>query len=273
MTYVEWMNLISAGENKQGNITKADCHEIIRSLSFKSYEAKYKIQYIWLAEYLGIEGNTILKILEEPPEDTIFILVVEQVEAILTTIISRTQIVRVPALPDEVIEAALAKKYDMEGPELRRISRIADGNFNTGIQMAEGGYAPTELSVVEWLRICYSKGKKNDAPSIDNMLAFVSTFAELGREKQKNFFKYSLYYLRECISLKNGLNCKLEGEEKESASRLLPILEPIQVYHFQQLINNAHYAIERNGAPKLVMVSTCIKMSRIFTGEFQKELA
>ena len=105
----DWLQFIGA-ENKQGNITAYECNDIIRKLSLKSFESRYKILLMWLPEYLGNAGNKLLKLIEEPPEDTLFLLVAENESLILPTILSRTQLVKIPALDIKDIEAALIER-------------------------------------------------------------------------------------------------------------------------------------------------------------------
>ena len=104
MNIVEWIAFLDS-ENKQGNITANECDQIVKQHSLKHYEGKYKIQIVWMAEYLKKEGNKLLKIIEEPPANTIFILIAENIEEILVTILSRTQLIKFSRLNDKIIES------------------------------------------------------------------------------------------------------------------------------------------------------------------------
>ncbi|MFM2305639.1 MAG: hypothetical protein RLZZ367_308, partial [Bacteroidota bacterium] len=160
MSVNDWLQSIEA-ENRQGNITVRECHEIIHSISMKTYESAYKIQIIWLAEYLKEAGNTLLKIIEEPPANTFFILVVENIEMILNTVISRTQLVKVGAIDDEDVKNALLERFEMDEGAARRIARISDGNFNAALGFAAGEENANDKLLHKWLVCCYNLKHKN----------------------------------------------------------------------------------------------------------------
>src|SRR6201992_237006 len=122
----DWLQFIGA-ENKQGNITAQECNDIIRKLNLKSFESKYKILIMWMPEYLGNEGNKLLKLIEEPPPNTLFILVDENEELILPTILSRCQLVKIPQLAAKDIEAALVERSGVNTTQARQIAAICEG--------------------------------------------------------------------------------------------------------------------------------------------------
>src|SRR5690606_19290640 len=131
----DWLQSIQA-ENKQGNITTEECNDIFRKLALKSYEAEYKILILWMPEYLGAAGNKLLKIIEEPPEKTLFILVAENEEKVLGTILSRTQLVKIPALDNQLVAEALQSRSNLPEQEALQIASLADGNYREAIQLA-----------------------------------------------------------------------------------------------------------------------------------------
>src|SRR5882757_7737905 len=124
----DWLQFIGA-ENKQGNITAQECNDIIRKLSLKSFESGYKILLLWMPEYLGREGNKLLKLIEEPPPDTLFILVAESEGEILSTILSRCQLVKIPSLEPADIEQALLLKKACTGEQAKQIANVSEGNY------------------------------------------------------------------------------------------------------------------------------------------------
>lgn len=263
---IDWINFLGKGDNKQGNITKGDCHETIKKLSLKTYESPYKIQIIWLAEYLGLEGNTLLKLIEEPPKDCIFILVVENIEQVINTIISRTQIIKIPPIDDQEMKAHLIQKYEISEDNAKKIVRIADGSFSTALKLLDGDENTNDELTMMFLKCSFKKAyKQPDAAKLMDIM--IATFATLGREKQKNFCKYALFYLRECLLLQQGRNTKLEGAELDYAKKTIAYIQPDQFEKIHLLINRLHYHIERNAAPKSQMMSTIIQTSRILAGE------
>lgn len=262
----DWINSLSKGENKQGNITKADCHETIKKMSLKPYESPYKIQIIWLAEYLGLEGNTLLKLIEEPPNDTYFILVAEQAELILNTIISRTQIIKIPAIEDADMVAALKDTQQCDEELARNIARIADGNMSLAYKMVEGEENNHEqLNSLFWKAAFKKAYKQSDAAASIDVVC--TEFAALGREKQKNFCKYALFFLRECLRLEQGLDTRLEKEELDYAKRSVKYMPEGSIASIQSVLNRLHYHIERNAAAKIQMMATLLQVARILAGE------
>ncbi|MEI6311822.1 MAG: hypothetical protein WCP57_06160 [Bacteroidota bacterium] len=266
ISVIDWINFLGKGDNKQGNITKGDCHETIKKLSLKTYESPYKIQIIWLAEYLGLEGNTLLKLIEEPPKDCIFILVVENIEQVINTIISRTQIIKIPPIDDQEMKDHLMGKYEISEESAKKIVRIADGSFSTALKMLDGDENTNDELTMMFLKCSFKKAyKQPDAAKL--MDSMIATFATLGREKQKNFCKYALFYLRECLLLQQGRNTKLEGAELDYAKKTIAYIQPDQFEKIHLLISRLHYHIERNAAPKSQMMSTILQTSRILAGE------
>ncbi len=263
----DWLQSIGA-ENRQGNITVRECHEIIRGMNMKTYESAYKIQIIWLAEFLKEAGNTLLKVIEEPPANTIFILIVENVEMILNTIISRTQLIKVNAIEDTDVKDALLKRFEMDENAAKRIARISDGNFNVALNYAEGEENANDKLLHRWLVCCFKLKDKNSADNSSKLFEWVEEISKIGRENQKIFLKYALFFLRECslISL-YGNSEKLDGEELKFATGLSTKLEPNQLEALSKILNQLYYHIERNGNPKILFVSNSFKIASVFKNE------
>ncbi|MCW3126382.1 MAG: polymerase subunit gamma/tau [Bacteroidetes bacterium] len=267
MNVNDWLGQITT-ENKQGNITVNECHEIIKGMSLKTFESKYKIQIIWMAEYLREAGNTLLKIIEEPPADTIFILVVENIELILTTVISRTQLIKLPAIEDADLAAHLRTQFEIDEKTALRIARISDGNLNAALEYANGAEHQNDAQLREWLSICLRiKGSQASEPSL-KLMAFVDEISKIGRENQKIFLKYFLWFLRESNLLALGLPSeKLEDSELDFARKLATILDPEVTGQLNELVNKVHYYVERNANPKILFLSTSFKIASILKKE------
>jgi DNA polymerase-3 subunit delta' len=267
MNAVDWLQQIT-DENKQGNITVNECHEIIKRITLKSYESKYKVQIIWMAEYLREAGNTLLKVIEEPPADTIFILVVENIEQVLNTIISRTQLVKLPAIEDIDLANYLLTQFEITDKIALRIARISDGNLNAAVEYAGGAEHQSDALLREWLSLCLRiKAAQAPEPSV-KLFEFVENIAKIGRENQKIFLKYFLWFLRESNLIAMGLTSeKLEGSELGFAQRLATVLDPETTDRLNKLINKVHYYIERNTNPKIIFMSTSFKIASILKKE------
>ena len=257
MNVNDWLQLIGAA-NKQGNINKEECLNIIKKLSLKTFEGEYKILIMWLPEYLGKEGNRLLKLIEEPPENTLFVLLAEQQELILNTILSRCQLVKVPRLKDEEVIQGLEKKGLVTGEQANSIAFLSGGNFNEAIKLAKKNENDNATLFLEWLRKCY-KGNGID------LVKWVDKFAGIGRENQKYFLQYGLHFLRELLlhRVTGSDTLRLGPEEKKTAQNLTKVLGPEQIEDMSNLLSEVSYYIERNANPKVLFLDTSIQLHEI----------
>lgn len=255
----DWYQQIGL-ENKQGIINTDDCNEIIRTLGYKSYESEYKVMIIWMVEKLfHAAAPRLLKILEEPPEKTLFILIAEHSEQILPTILSRTQLVKFPRLSDEELTAALMVHTSCTAEEAAQVKYVADGNLNLAVKMIETGesdVADFEL-FRKWMRICYRK----DLPSAYQLSI---EFNKMGREKQKKFFGYCLKATRYCLlrNFNNNDQIRAEGEELKFVGDFAPFINQANVVLLAEAFNKSHYHIERNGSANNIFLDTSIQVMR-----------
>jgi DNA polymerase III subunit delta' len=253
----DWLQSIGA-DNKQGNITAEECNSIIRSLSLKSFESKYKVLLLWLPEYLGKEGNKLLKLIEEPPPNTLFILVAENEELILPTILSRCQLVRIPSLEDREIEEALIVRAKAAPEIAKQISVICEGNYREALQLLQHADEDWHSLLKEWLNAMLKKG-----PAAQ--VVFVEEMSSLGREKQKQFLRYFNHLLEQSIRIRvlgeNGVN---QGEnELDFAKRLNKIASVSQQEAIIEELDKASYYIERNANAKMLFQALTIKLYHI----------
>jgi DNA polymerase III subunit delta' len=259
----QWLSKLGE-DNKQGNITKDECESIVKKLSLKTFEGKYKILIMWLPEYLGKEGNRLLKLIEEPPEDTLFVLVAEQVELILNTILSRCQLVKMNALSDEEIQSALIEKQQIDEERAFNAARLANGDYNEALRLLHSIENDNAAVFLDWFRICYQgKGEK--------MVEWVEQFAQTGREGQKQLIIYALHFLREFLALKmigDGYRLKLQAAEAQTAKNMVKVLDYEQVNKMMELFNNVHYYIERNANGKILFLDTSIRLHKIFRKKY-----
>lgn len=253
----DWLQSINA-ENKQGNITAEECNRIIHELSLKSFESKYKVLLLWMPEYLGKEGNKLLKLIEEPPANTIFILVAESEEAILPTILSRCQLVRIPLLTDADIEEALIQRAGADASKAKQIAAVAEGNYREALQALQHADEDWQSLLREWLNAILKTG-----PAAQ--VKFSEDISALGREKQKQFLRYFNHLLELSIRLRilgeNGVN---HGEaEKDFANRLNKIASVSQQEAIIEELDKAAYYIERNANGKMLFQALSIKLYHI----------
>ncbi|MFT4758538.1 MAG: DNA polymerase-3 subunit delta' [Paraglaciecola sp.] len=253
-----WLQSIGA-ENKQGNITKDECTNIVKKLSLKTFESSKKFLIMWLPEYLGNEGNRLLKLIEEPPEDTHFILVAEKQELILNTILSRCQLVKINQLQDEEIVEGLVKLAEVAVEKAQSIAPLSDGNLNEALKMSESMDNDNANLFLDWLRKCYIGN------GVD-LFKWVEVFAKLGRENQKQFLKYGLHFMREYMALKmtgDDKNAHLQGKELSTAQNLTKVIEFDQIEKIVKLFTDCAYFVERNANPKVLFLDTSIQLNQI----------
>ena len=253
-----WRSKLNA-ENKQANINIAEAHDIIKKLSYKAFEAETKVLIMWLPEFLDREGNALLKIIEEPPANTLFLLVAQNQEQILSTILSRTQIIKIPKLPNEVVKEYLLQKGNLSEHQAEEYSFLADGNLIEANNLLHHEANDNANRFSEWLRM----GFGNRVPA---MIDFTDDAAKWGRENQKNFLKYGVNFLRECSLLLSGADdlVKLPVQNLEVAKNLsTKVLNLAMVEALINELEQAHFHIERNANPKILFLDVSLQLVKI----------
>lgn len=248
----DWLQFINA-ENKQGNITAHECNDIIRKLNLKSFENGYKILIMWMPEALGKEGNKLLKLLEEPPPNTLFILVAENEDLILPTILSRLQLVKIPALSKQDIEAALELNQHVSIEKAQQIAAISDGNYREALQQLQLADEDWNVLLREWLNHIV----KRNLPA---QVKWIEDTAKLGREKQKQFLKYFIHLIEDAVTL------RLTGNQpgtNDFPQRLNKLTSVEQQQAIAELLDEASYHIERNANAKILFHALTIKLHHI----------
>lgn len=253
----DWLQFIGA-ENKQGNITAYECTDIIRKLSLKSFESNYKILLMWLPEYLGNEGNKLLKLIEEPPPNTLFLLVAENESLILPTILSRTQLIKVPPLQSADIQNALVQRGAVGAEQARQIALVAEGNYHEALQLLQHAGEDWQSLLREWLNAILKTGPAAQVKWIEEI-------SRLGREKQKQFLRYFNHLLQQAIRLQiiPSFGEQLPEAERDFAGRLNKIATLPQHQAIIEELDKAAYYIERNANAKMLFHALTIKLYHI----------
>ncbi|WP_304069004.1 ATP-binding protein [Pedobacter glucosidilyticus] len=254
----EWRNHLSA-DNKQANINIAECHSIIQKLSLKPFEAEYKVLIMWLPEYLEKEGNALLKIIEEPAQKTLFLLVAQNQEQILNTIISRTQIVKIPKQSNADVCKFLIEKHQLSEEKAMQLAYLSNGNLQAALTFMTHEENDYHDLLSNWLRACYgNQGLK--------LVAFVEDdFSKMGRENQKNLLRYGINLMRECmlfLAETPGL-IHLSAKELEFISNFSKILNLAKAEAIANELEKAHYHIERNANPKILFLDVSLNLVKI----------
>lgn len=253
----DWLQFIGA-ENKQGNITAHECNDIIHKLSLKSFESEYKVLVLWMPEYLGKEGNKLLKLIEEPPPNTLFILVAENDEQILPTILSRCQLVKIPMPDDKEIEDALINRAKASPETARQISAIAEGNYREALQLLQHAEEDWQSLLRDWLNATLKGGPLAQ-------IKFTAEISELGREKQKQFLRYFNHLLETSVRIRVLGNEKVHAgdQERDFAVRLNKIASVSQQQAIIEELDRASYYIERNANAKMLFQALTLKLYHI----------
>ena len=251
----DWISMHDA-ENKQWNISATECLNIVKKLSLQAYEGKWKIQLVWMAELLVKEGNRLLKIIEEPPADTFFILIAENEDRVLSTILSRCQTYKIPPLHDNDIFDAL-KNMAVNEDEASVITRLAAGNFAEAVRLMEHTVGSLDEHFLVWLRTSF----KGNAIELSN---WVDQFSSFNREEQKKFVQYGLNFLHELLLIKMvGKAPRLKDDKKESAIKLNNLLDLDQINEICELLNACNVGMERNANSKILMFDASIQLKNI----------
>ncbi len=264
LNYEDWMETIKGkdDQSKQGNITAEECREILKKLSLKSYEGGKKFMVMWLPEFLGQSGNILLKLLEEPPEETHFILIAEDLNQMLPTIVSRTQIFNINAFTPNIICEYLKSKHGIEESDALAISFLSKGNISLAQHLMHEEENQFTENMRVWLQYCYA----NNTVSINE---WVNKTSSLGREKIKQFLENCLYIFGECLHNLFIENHKLRVPDANvnfivNISKLLTEQKIERIYKH---INESIMHIERNANAKITMFNLSLTLRNILRGK------
>jgi len=262
----DWYRLLGV-DNKQGQIGVDEALQIVKSLALKPYEGGYKVMIIWMAEKMNTaSSNKLLKLIEEPPEKTIFILIAEGEEQIINTIRSRCQVLHFPPLAEDTIAEALVKKYHIEVSVATKIAHQANGNFNKACDLIyqDSEDIQFEKWFVLWVRSAF-KAKGNKA-AIHDLISWSEEIAKTGRETQKKFLSFCLNYFRQALLLNYKANDLVFLEPKSDGFKLekfAPFVHDSNILDISDELQDAIYHIERNGNSKIILTDLSIKLTRL----------
>jgi DNA polymerase-3 subunit delta' len=257
-----WLDTIEVG-NAQGLIFASEASEIIRKLSLKTFESDFKIMIIWLPEKMHhATANKLLKMIEEPPEKTLFLLVSEEPDKILPTILSRCQLIKIPSFSNEEVKSYLRSTFGTTEIKSTDIARIANGNLLRAIELCENDETAREN--LENFKTLMRHAWKRDVLSL---ISWAEEISSLGRESQKNFLSNSLRLLRENLmlsidQLQNNL-VFLGGEEAEFSGKFHPFINSNNIYPLVDEFSLAHSHIEANGYAKAIFLDLALKVTKL----------
>ncbi len=257
----DWYEAIGI-EKKQGIINAEDCSEILRTLSYKSYESEYKVMIIWMVEKLfHSAAPKILKILEEPPDKTLFILISEKTDQIISTILSRTQMVKISRLKDEDILKLLTEKHNCSEEQALQIVPLVEGNYTKAVKIFRQDEDELQFfgDFVRWMRLCWSDKYVDTLP-------FISEIAKTGREQQKSFLAYASRIIRNGMLVHYALPqlARMNDEEKKwMITKFSSFITHDNLLVFVEEFEQAQYHIERNANPNILFADLSLTITSL----------
>ena len=256
-TMDEWMTAMG-GENQQAVITAGESEDLVRKLSLKSSQGGYKVSIIWLPERMNIEcANKLLKLIEEPPQQTVFLMVSEEPDQLLETIRSRVQRIDVKKLPAETICQALVERRSISEEQAQRISRLANGSWLQALQELQVGTENEQFLdlYISLMRLAYQR-------KIRDLRKWSETLSTFGREKQKRFLQYFLRMTRECFiyNFKESELVYMTEEEEKFAQNFARFVNEANILSLYELTNRAIRDIGQNANAKIVFFDFALQI-------------
>ena len=256
-----WIKKIDKKKERKPIIGTDESQQIIKKLSLKSYEGGYKVVVIWMAQEMNPAcANKLLKIIEEPPPKTLFILISSAQEFMLGTILSRTRIIRIPPIREEQTSEYLQEKKNLKKTDADKISSRSEGDLLIARELSEleSDYEDNRAMFVRLMRVCYKK-------SVSEMIQWAESITETGRESQKAFLKYSLHMFRQSI-LRNYTEdelIKVSEEERKFLQNFSMFITGANITELMNTFNNAHYHLERNANNKILFTNLSFQVMRL----------
>lgn len=262
----DWYEAIGI-QKKQGNISVHEAASILKKLILKPFEGGYKVMIIWMAEKMNTEAaNKLLKLLEEPTDKTVFILIAEDEKAILQTILSRCQVLHFNALNEQEIVQGLIEKESCDEVDAYSIAKQAQGNYNKALKLRYNitNEYPFDEWFVTWVRAAFRANK--NARVVSDLIKWSDEIAAIGREKQKLFLNHCMELFRQALLLNYSTSELVYMEPKVENFKLknfAPFVNEHNILEIYQEIEDATYHIERNGNAKMIFTDLSIKLTRL----------
>ena len=254
-------------ENKQGQIGVDEAESIVKKLSLKSYEGGFKVMIIWMAERMNTSAaNKLLKLIEEPPAKTLVLLICENEEQILSTILSRCQKIGLNKLSENNITEVLVLREKISEIEARKIAHEADGNWNKAVQILHHTTKDEQFEqwFITWIRTAFKA--KGNASVIKELVAWSESIAGSGRENQKSFLRYCVQFFRQALLLNYKADSLVFLAPKTpnfDLRKFAPFVHSGNIMQINTELNDAIYHIERNGNAKIILLDLSIKLTRL----------
>lgn len=254
-------------ENKQGKIGVDEAEEIVKKLALKSYEGGFKIMIIWMAEKMNIEAsNKLLKLIEEPPEKTLFLLIAEDEEQIISTILSRCQVLHFPALTEDSMIKKLESDHGLSSLQAKKIAHQSNGNWNRALHMLQedDNELAFEKWFITWVRSAFKA--KGNATVVQDLISWSDEISKTGRETQKRFLSYCSHFFRQALMANYqapDLVFMESHTEGFQLSKFAPFVHGGNIDGIYKALEEASYHIERNGNAKIILLDLSMQLTRL----------
>jgi len=255
----EWLATMGAEGNKQGNIPVEETRKLLGKISLKPFEAPFKVVIIWNPESLNLSsGNALLKTLEEPPKDTLFLLVCSDAQKLLTTILSRTQRIAIQAVDEESLAEFLVKETGTSLENAQNLAISCEGNIAWAMEKAKSENLSTSTWFADWMRAVYQK-------NLSKLVGLADQFDSLGKEEQKSLLEHALHIFRQCLYQISDAPSLIKALEKEKAfiTNFSKTLNRNSIEKISEKVSTAHYHLERNGRAKMIHLDLSLQIIRI----------
>jgi len=259
-TLSQWLGFVE-NENAQGLIYERESDSIMRKLNLKSFESEYKVMIIWLPEKMHQAcSNKLLKLIEEPPSKTLFLLITEDEESVITTIRSRTQLIKVPFIDKDSLHKALEAGSTLPAEQIADVVKLSNGNYITAMEYLN----PDESTAYffskfqEMMRFAYLR-------QVFELTRWAEEMATLGRDRQKAFFAFALRLIREyfMMNMNRSSLIYMKQEEKEWGNKFAPFINERNIIPFAKEFELGIKHISMNGNPKIIFLDTALRMVRL----------
>ncbi len=251
----------NGNENKKGLIGVDESKRIAEKISLKSYEGGYKVSLFWLAENMNVAAaNKLLKLIEEPPERTLIFLCAENIENILPTILSRTQVIKVSPLNDTQISQGLVEIFGAENQRAIEIASYVNGDFSLATNELEMGEEKSFYfdSFVSWMRLCFKK-------DVAGAVKFVGEVQKMGKEKQKAFLLFVLSVFQKSLigNFVGMKSVKATEDQKKFIQNFMPYIHERNIGHLHEIMSEAYYHIDRNANAKILFLDLSFDLFKL----------
>jgi DNA polymerase-3 subunit delta' len=252
-----WMEYMG-NEDTKPNINVKEINDIKHKLGLTPYESDTKLLLLWMPEYLEKEGNRLLKIIEEPTDNTYIIMVAENQDLILQTILSRCRITTVPPfVPAELVQYLTMKYEDLSVDYATQISNLSQGNLNLAIQLYDGEEVEYSEKLIDWFRYAYTSHP-------EQINEWLLEILKLSKDDQKNFLLYGLHFLRQYIFwLTTNQKVPLTDFEMQTAKKMVKIIDIPKAYKISKIIDDTVYHLDRNANARIHLFADTLEIGRI----------